>query len=150
MERAAPLVAVFDDCDGTAEMLSAALNPHGLRVVDGACDTQPPEVGAFVQAHTPQAIIWNISPPYNANWNLLRMVGAHPALARVPFVVTSARMPEITALSETALLAVPIVANRTISTSSWPLSFQVLPPPAHAETRPVLLRWDAAPAETAR
>ena len=88
-------MAIFDASDDTVEMLSHLLQHAGLRTVDGhASDISDGEfdLSAFVKAHTPNAIIWDVSPPYAQNWKFLQLMQAADSIRSRGIVVTTTRL----------------------------------------------------------
>ena len=90
--RAPDVVAVFNTSPDTVELLRLTLQPAGIVAVsaytyeirDGKID-----LNAFMAAHRPQVIIYDVAPPYDANWRLLQHVRSNPAVKGVRWVITS-------------------------------------------------------------
>jgi len=91
-------VAVFNASADTVEMLTTMLTQRGYRAASGAVDKVKSgefDLMAFVEAEQPDAIIWDIAPPYDRNWAFFRLVRA---AVPCPIVVTTtnhARLAEI-------------------------------------------------------
>ena len=93
-----PIIAVFNSSSDTVDLLRTALETHGYQTVTGHI----PEVKsghldliAFIQDHAPAVIVYDISPPYDANWTFLRLVrSAEPAKTR-QFVITTTNKPAL-------------------------------------------------------
>ena len=93
-ERMSPpdVVAVINTSPDTIELLRLTLQPAGIVVVsaytyeirDGKVD-----VAAFMTAHRPQVIIYDIAPPYEANWRFLEHLRGNGFLQGVRWVITS-------------------------------------------------------------
>jgi DNA-binding NarL/FixJ family response regulator len=85
-------VAVFNSNADTIEMLRVALQQAGLTVVaaftqdlrDGTID-----VRSFMEKHDPAVVIYDVAPPYDANWALFERLRVHPSMANRHFVLTS-------------------------------------------------------------
>ena len=86
------VVAVINTSPDTIELLRLTLQPAGIVTVsaytyeirDGKID-----LNAFMAAHRPKVIIYDVAPPYDANWRLLQHVRANPAVQGVQWVITS-------------------------------------------------------------
>jgi len=93
-----PIIAVFNSSSDTVDLLRTALETQGFQTVIGHI----PEVKsgnldliAFIQDHGPAVIVYDISPPYDANWTFLRLVrSAEPVKSR-PFVITTTNKPAL-------------------------------------------------------
>ena len=87
-----PLVAVFNSSPDTIEMLRVVLQHAGFVVAsaftyelrDGIVD-----VASFMKQHQPEVVIYDVAPPYDANWALFLRLRQNPALCDCQFVVTS-------------------------------------------------------------
>ena len=96
-----PVIAVFNSSPDTVDLLRTALETHGFQTVIGHI----PEVKsgefdliAFIQDHAPAVIVYDVSPPYDANWTFLRLVrSAEPVKSR-PFVITTTNKPALDSL----------------------------------------------------
>ena len=72
-----PTIAVFNSSDDTVELLRTALEAEGFQTVVGHIpDVKKGEIDLidFINHHTPAVIVYDISPPYDANWTFLRLV----------------------------------------------------------------------------
>ena len=86
------VVAVFNTSPDTIELLRLTLQPAGIVAVsaytyeirDGKVD-----LNAFMAAHRPKVIIYDVAPPYEANWRLLQHLRSNPVVAGVRWVITS-------------------------------------------------------------
>jgi CheY-like chemotaxis protein len=93
-----PIIAVFNASSDTVDMLRAALEEQGLQTVIGHI----PEVKsgqldliAFIQHHAPTVIVYDVSPPYDANWTFLRLVRSAEAVKARPFIITTTNKPAL-------------------------------------------------------
>lgn len=92
MSQGPPVVAIFNTSPDTIEMLRLALAPAGFIVMgaytyelrDGVVDVE-----ALVKQHHPELIIFDVAPPYDANWRLLQHFMAMPVLKGINFLVTT-------------------------------------------------------------
>lgn len=98
---ARPVIAVFNGSADTVDLLRTVLEQEGLHTVIGHI----PEIkrGAldlvdFVTQHTPAVIVYDVSPPYDANWTFLRLVRSSEAVSGTPFVVTTTNKPALDGL----------------------------------------------------
>ena len=76
----------------TIDMLRLVLEDAGFRAVDAqARDVRRGEMdlGEFVQRHGVSVVLYDIAIPYEENWRTVERWRASPALADVPFVVTT-------------------------------------------------------------
>jgi DNA-binding response OmpR family regulator len=75
-----PLVAVFDSSRDTVDMLEEAFRQEGFRTISGhVADVRHGELdfSVFLAQHNPQAIVWDIAPPYAENWTFFQtMIGS--------------------------------------------------------------------------
>lgn len=86
------VVAVINTSPDTIELLRLTLQPAGIITVsaftyeirDGKID-----LNAFMAAHRPKVIIYDVAPPYDANWRFLQHLRANPAVQGVRWVITS-------------------------------------------------------------
>jgi CheY-like chemotaxis protein len=105
-----PIIAVFNASDDTVELLRTALEGQGFHTVVGHI----PEVKsgeldlvAFIEHHAPAVIVYDISPPYDANWTFLRLVRNLEPVKGRPFVITTTNKPVLDKLvGETEALEV--------------------------------------------
>jgi DNA-binding response OmpR family regulator len=85
-------VAIFNASDDTVEMLSVILqhagfvteNAHVSDVKRGVTDFV-----AFIEDHDPAAVVWDISPPYQENWNFFQLLRTSRVLDGRGVVVTT-------------------------------------------------------------
>jgi DNA-binding response OmpR family regulator len=98
---AKPVIAVFNSSDDTVELLQAVLEQEGFQTVVGhLIDVRSGELDfvAFIEQHTPAVIVYDISLPYEANWNFLRLVRSSDPVKARPFVVTTTNKSALDAL----------------------------------------------------
>ena len=87
-----PIAAVVNTSPDTVEMLRVVLQQAGFVVVsaytfqirDGIID-----LANFMSQHRPSVVVWDVAPPYDANWALFETVRANPVMADCQFVLTS-------------------------------------------------------------
>jgi DNA-binding response OmpR family regulator len=95
---AKPVIAVFNSSDDTVDLLRTYLEEQGFQTVAGHIpDVKKGELDlvAFIEHHAPSVIVYDISPPYDANWTFLRLVrSAAPARNR-RFVITTTNKPAL-------------------------------------------------------
>ena len=96
---------LFDDLppecrlnDEQMELLRTALEGQGFHTVVGHI----PEVKsgeldlvAFIEHHGPAVIVYDISPPYDANWTFLRLVRNLEPVKGRQFVITTTNKPAL-------------------------------------------------------
>jgi len=93
-----PIVAVFNASSDTVEMLRAALEAASIHTVSGhIAEIKKGDLDliAFVEHHRPAVIVYDISPPYEANWNFLRLVQSSEAVRACRFVLTTTNKPAL-------------------------------------------------------
>jgi CheY-like chemotaxis protein len=93
-----PTIAVFNSSDDTVELLRTALEAEGFQTVAGHIpDVKKGDLDLieFVNHHTPAVILYDISPPYDANWRFLRLVRSSEALKKHQFVLTTTNKPAL-------------------------------------------------------
>ncbi len=86
------MVLVIDSSEELVTMLSQALQQAGFlaslcsrtQIRTGAVD-----LDAFVRQHRPTVITYDLAPPYEADYALLRHIRTFPAVASCRFVLTS-------------------------------------------------------------
>jgi DNA-binding NtrC family response regulator len=102
MSEPAPTVAVINSTPDIVDMLRLALEQAGLVVVssltfqlrEGHVDLE-----RFVQQHQPRVIVYDISPPYDANWKLFEHIAAMPVMKGRQFVITSTNRKHVEQIS---------------------------------------------------
>lgn len=85
-------VGVVNGQQDTIDLLRIVLEGAGYRVVDAqARDIREGrlDLADFVQRHGVSAIVYDIAIPYLENWQAVESWRSAPALARVPFVITT-------------------------------------------------------------
>jgi DNA-binding NarL/FixJ family response regulator len=93
-----PTIAVFNSSDDTVELLRTALEAEGFQTVVGHIpEVKKGEIDLidFINHHTPAVIVYDISPPYDANWRFLRLVRSSEPLQRREFVLTTTNKPAL-------------------------------------------------------
>ena len=93
-----PIIAVFNASDDTVELLRTALESQGFHTVVGHIpDVKSGELDlvAFIEHHAPSVIVYDISPPYDANWTFLRLVRNLEPVKGRPFVITTTNKPAL-------------------------------------------------------
>jgi CheY-like chemotaxis protein len=92
------VVAVLNTSPDTVELLRIAFQHAGFTVVsgyihdvrDGRLDLEN-----FVRQHEPVAIVWDIAPPYDVQWQFLEHIRQRPACSRCHFVVTTTNVHQL-------------------------------------------------------
>lgn len=93
-----PTIAVFNSSADTVELLRTALEGQGFQTVAGHIpDVKRGELDLvdFINHHTPAVIVYDISPPYDANWTFLRLVRSSEPLKDLRFVLTTTNKPAL-------------------------------------------------------
>jgi len=87
-----PVVAVINSTPDIVDLLRLAVEKEGFVAVtaltfeirDGKTD-----LNHLIQQHQPTVIVYDIAPPYDANWKLFQHVAAMPVMKGRQFVLTS-------------------------------------------------------------
>ena len=93
-----PTIAVFNSSEDTVDLLRTALEAEGFQTVVGHIpEVKKGEIDLvdFINHHTPAVIVYDISPPYDANWRFLRLVRSSEPLQRREFVLTTTNKPAL-------------------------------------------------------
>jgi len=122
MARRPLVVAVFNTSPDIIDMLRRAFDPAGIVVVtlltyqirEGAVDVEH-----FLEQHDPQVIVYDIAPPYDANWALFRHLRELPAMHGRRIVLTSINRRQVEKLAgrdETIyeIVGKPLDLNRVV------------------------------------
>ncbi len=96
------VVAVFNTSEDTTDMLRVVLELAGFVVLtaftnalrDGKTDLE-----AFMRQYQPGVVVYDIAPPYEANWRLFERIRDTPACAGVAFVLTSTNAAQVRGLA---------------------------------------------------
>lgn len=87
-----PTVAVVDSSQEITDVLRAVFQIEGFKVVNTfTLDIKQGRVDfdQFIREHQPDAVLWDIAIPYEANWALFEAIAASPSGQRCRFVLTS-------------------------------------------------------------
>jgi DNA-binding response OmpR family regulator len=87
-----PVIAIFNTSPDTIDMLRIVLEHAGFVVIgaftyelrDGRVDVE-----SLMRQHQPDAVIYDVAPPYQKNWLEFQHVCAMPALKGAQFVITT-------------------------------------------------------------
>jgi CheY-like chemotaxis protein len=93
-----PVVAVFNANTDIVEMLRFALEHAGMIVITGhVVDAVRGalDIPALVSQHDPKAIVYDIAPPYERNWQFLQHLRTMPELQGRAFVLTSTHVANL-------------------------------------------------------
>jgi CheY-like chemotaxis protein len=93
-----PVIAVFNSSADTVDLLRTVLEAEGFQTVVGHIpEVKRGEIDLidFVNHHAPAVILYDVSPPYDANWRFLRLVRSSEALKRSQFVLTTTNKPAL-------------------------------------------------------
>lgn len=95
---AKPIIAVFNSSDDTVEMLRTALESDGLHTGSGHIgELKKGELDfvAFIEHHRPAVIVYDISLPYDTNWNFLKLVRSSEPAKECRFILTTTNKPAL-------------------------------------------------------
>jgi DNA-binding NtrC family response regulator len=97
-----PVVAVINSTEDVVDMLRLALEHAGLTVVSALTPEirqGQVDVERFVGQHDPRVIVYDIAPPYDANWKLFQHTAAMPVMAGRQFIITSTNARQVEGLA---------------------------------------------------
>lgn len=92
MSDSPPVVAVFNTSPDTVNLLRIVFEAAGFVVVSAfTYDIRDGHVDllAFMTEHCPDVVVYDIAPPYDANWRLFQHLKASAALRNSQCVLTS-------------------------------------------------------------
>jgi DNA-binding response OmpR family regulator len=93
-----PVIAVFNSSSDTVELLRIVLEQEGFQTVVGHIPELKKgelDLVAFIEHHAPTVIVYDISPPYDANWTFLRLVRSSEPAQACRFVITTTNKPAL-------------------------------------------------------
>jgi len=93
-----PIIAIFNSSNDTVDLLRTVLESEGFHTVVGHIpDVKSGELDlvGFIEHHVPTVIVYDISPPYEANWTFLRLVRNLEPLQGCRFVLTTTNKPAL-------------------------------------------------------
>lgn len=85
-------IAIFNTSDDTVEALRLAFQQQGFETVTEHIDRLKRgsvDFLDFVKTHDPQAVVYDISPPYDHNWRFLKLIRATDVMQGRPVVITT-------------------------------------------------------------
>lgn len=83
-------------------MLREVLRPEGFLVFSAMTyDIRDSRVdfNAFLELHNPSVVVYDVAPPYEANWQLFQHLRNIPAAKNLPFVITSTNAAQVRLLA---------------------------------------------------
>ena len=107
-------VAIFDASEDTVEMLKTALTERGYRALSGTTDSVKSGALDFIEfmgTHKPDAIIWDIAPPYDRNWNFFKLLRTASVLKHCHIVLTTTHKKHLDSLAGQETGAIEIVGK---------------------------------------
>jgi DNA-binding response OmpR family regulator len=92
------VVAVMNTSPDTIQLLRTPLEKAGFTVVsamtyelrDGVVDLE-----SFVRQHDPKVVVYDVAPPYEANWRLFEHLSSASVLRSAFFVVTTTNVAQL-------------------------------------------------------
>jgi hypothetical protein len=98
----ATVAAVINTSPDVVDLLRRAFDAAGIVTVSGFThqirDGQI-DLEAFLRQHDPDVIVYDIAPPYDANWNFFQHVSGMPAAAGRQFVLTTTNVAHVEKLA---------------------------------------------------
>lgn len=101
MTKHATVAAVLNTSPDTVDLLRRALEQAGIVTVtaftyeirDGEVDFD-----SFIRQHNPDVIVYDIAPPYDANWKLFQHISGMASVVGRRFVVTTTNKVQVETL----------------------------------------------------
>jgi DNA-binding response OmpR family regulator len=107
-------VAIFNSSEDTIEMLKMLLEHRGHRVVWGHTDDVVHgrlDFDAFITKHDACALMWDIAPPYDQNWQFLQNLLARSSMNGRGIVVTTTHKKHLDRLAGESTGAFEIIGK---------------------------------------
>ena len=107
-------VAIFNASDDTVEMLKVLFTERGYRALDGEVDMVKSgalDFVAFMGAQKPDAIVWDIAPPYDRNWSFFKLLRTADVLKNCHVVLTTTHKEHLDSLAGQDTGAIEIVGK---------------------------------------
>ena len=85
-------LVVLNDSAPVLKMLCKWLQEHGHHCETALLADMPQaqdDVGAFIQKHRPDVVIYDVGMPYSSSWDLLEVIRTAPALHSQACVITT-------------------------------------------------------------
>ena len=114
MSESTATVAIFNASDDTVEMLKIILAERGYRVVSGEVDhvkSGALDFIAFMAAQRPDAIVWDIAPPYDRNWKFFKLLRSAEIVKQCHVVLTTTHKQHLDSLAGEETGAIEIVGK---------------------------------------
>lgn len=97
-----PVVALINSSPDVVDMIRITMEHEGIVLVsamthevrDGEVDIE-----TFVRQHQPAVILYDIAPPYDANWLLFQHISNMPALRDRRFIITTTNEKHVRGLA---------------------------------------------------
>ena len=96
------VVAVFNSSQDTVDMLRIVLEHAGFVVVSAYTydlRDHKVEIEALMRQNRPQAVIYDIAPPYEDNWRLFQHICTMPVMAGMKYVITTTNAKRVHAVA---------------------------------------------------
>jgi DNA-binding NarL/FixJ family response regulator len=107
-------VAIFNGSDDTVDLLTCFLGKHGYVTIAGrAADVKSGVLDfvTFLATHKPDAIVWDITPPYDRNWNFFKLLRSAAPMACRAVVLTTTHKQHLDELAMEDTGALEIVGK---------------------------------------
>ena len=102
MNGGLPVAAVINSSPDVVDILRLALEHAGFVVVSALTfEIRDAKVNLeeFITQHEPGVIVYDIAPPYEANWRLFEHVASTPIMRGRQFVLTSTNAHQVSGLA---------------------------------------------------
>src|SRR5689334_4964904 len=93
-----PVIAVINSTPDVVDMMRIAFEQAGFVVVSAfTYELRDGHVNldSFAGEHDPKVVVYDIAPPYDANWQLFQHVASLPVMQGRQFVITSTNVQHV-------------------------------------------------------
>jgi DNA-binding response OmpR family regulator len=107
-------VAIFNSSADTVDMLQCFFHRAGFRAVTAHADEVKSgafDFMTFVDTEEPDAIVWDMTPPYDRNWNFFKLLRSIGPLENRAVVLTTTNKARLDALMGEDSGAIEIVGK---------------------------------------
>lgn len=95
-------------------MLTACLSERGYRALNGYADVVKSgelDFVAFMETQKPDAVIWDIAPPYDRHWNFFKLLRTSRLFDRCAIVLTTTHKQHLDELAGQDTGAIEIIGK---------------------------------------
>ena len=98
MEERPKVVAIINSSPDTVDLLRFVFEHAGMVVVSAFTwdmRNSRVDIESFMRQHQPDAVVYDVAPPYEENWRLFQHFCAMPAVQGVEFVITTTNVKQV-------------------------------------------------------